>query len=129
MTQSRQALTRLNPATAFRFGPLLGPGGVRLARNLRLLCTIVWPVLYQVLTLQQEDTLAVWRLPKDQAIDRLPPGTALQRSAASFYRAARSYYPAEDSLEGAFALIKSGVAFLEAAKSWWDMNQNHGGET
>jgi hypothetical protein len=117
---ARQALTRLNPATAFRIGPLLGPGGVRLARNLRLLCTIVWPVLYQVLTLQQEDALAIWRLPKDQAIDRLPPGTALHQSAASFYRAVRRYYPAEDSLEDAFALIESGVAFLEAAKSWWE---------
>jgi hypothetical protein len=121
---ARQALTRLNPATSFRFGPLLGPGGERLARNLRLLCTIVWPVLYQVLSLQQQDVLAVWRLPKDQAIDWLPQGTALRQSAASFYQAARSYYPAEDSLEGAFALIESGVAFLEAAKSWWETIQN-----
>jgi hypothetical protein len=121
---ARQALTGLSPATAFRISRLLGPGGVRLARSLRLLCTIVWPVLYQVLTLQQEDALAVWRLPKDQAIDQLPPDTALHQSAASFYQAVRSYYPAEDSLESAFGVIESGVAFLEAAKSWWNVNQN-----
>jgi hypothetical protein len=120
---ARQSLTGLDPATAFRFGPLLGPGGVRLARYLRLLCTIVWPVLYQVLTLQQEDALAVWRLPKDRAIEWLPQGTALRESAASFHRAVCNYYPAEDSLEDAFALIGSGVAFLEAAKSWWNMSQ------
>jgi len=117
---ARLALDRLNPATAFRLGPLLGPGGVRLARNLRLLCTIVWPVLYQVLTLQQEDVLAIWRLPKDQALDWLPSGTALHQSATRFYQAVCSYYPAEDSLEGTFALIETGVAFLEAAKSWWE---------
>lgn len=121
---ARQALARLNPATAFSLGPLLGPGGVRLARNLRLLCTIVWPVLYQVLTLQQADVLAIWRLPKDKAIDWLPPGSALHGSAASFYQVVRRYYPAEDSLETAFALIKAGAAFLEAAKSWWETTQH-----
>lgn len=116
---ARRALADLNPAPTFLISRIIGPGGVRLARSLRLLCTVVWPVLYQVLTLQREDALAVWRLPKDQAIVGLPPGTALRESAASFYRAVCSYYPAEESLEGAFALIESGLAFLEAAKSWW----------
>jgi hypothetical protein len=121
---ARQALTGLNPAPSFLVGELLGPGGVRLARNLRLLCTVVWPVLYQVLTLQHQDAIAVWRLPKDRAIEWLPQGTALRESASRFYRSVRSYYPAEESLAGAFAVIEYGVAFLEAAKSWWNTIDN-----
>jgi hypothetical protein len=119
-----QALSRLDPAPAFLVGELLGAGGVRLARKLRLLCTIVWPVLYHVLTLQHLDAIAMWRLPKDRAIEWLPQGTALHESASRFHRSVRSYYPAEESLEGAFALVEAGVAFLEAACSWWNTNRD-----
>jgi hypothetical protein len=37
-----------------------------------------------------------------------------------FYQAVRTYYPAEESVEQALAVIERGVAFLRAAKSWWD---------
>jgi hypothetical protein len=115
-----KALTQLNPAPTYIMGKLLGPGGVRLARSIRLLCTQVWPVLYQVLTLRQKDPIGVWRLPKGQAIERLPEGTALGDSIRRFYAAVQAYYPNEDSLEGAFSIFESGVGFLEVAKSWWD---------
>jgi len=115
------ALAELNPAPTFIQGNLLGPGGVRLERSLRLLCTKVWPVLYQVLTLleQETDPIGIWCLPKEQAIEQLPGNTALQDTIRAFYRAVRDYYPAEDSLENALTMIDSGVAFLGAASSWW----------
>lgn len=116
---ARKELTELNPAPTYIMGKLLGPGGVRLTRSIRLLCTQVWPVLYQVLTLQMADAIAVWCLPKEQAIAHLPANTALGASIRMFYQAVLNYYPAEDSLDSAFAVIESGVAFLEAAKSWW----------
>ena len=99
-------------------GPL-GPGGVRLARSLRLLCTQVWPTLYQVLTLQQGDAIDVWCQPKEQAMEKLPKRTALGSAIRWFYRAVQAHYTAEDDLDGALRVIESGVAFLEAAKSWW----------
>jgi len=115
-------------APTYLVGKLLGPdgehsravGGVRLARNLRLLCTQVWPALYQVLTLREEDVLAVWRLPKAEAIARLPQETGLWQAGAEFHRAVLAYYPAEASLEGALAIMRAGVDFLQAAKSWWE---------
>lgn len=116
---ARRGLAELSPAPQFIIGPLLGHGGVRLARSIRLLCTKVWPVLYQVLTLQGDDVIGVWCLSKDQAIGKLPKGSAMSRTIQRFYQAVRGYYPAEDSLEGAFSVIGSGIAFLEAAKSWW----------
>jgi hypothetical protein len=99
---------------------LLGHGGVRLARSIRLLCTKVWPVLYQVLTLEQDDVIGVWCRPKEQAIERLPEGTILRQTIQAFYRAVRAYYPAEDSVEGALLIIESGVGFLKVAKAWWN---------
>lgn len=116
---ARRGLGELNPAPTFIMGNLLGHGGVRLARSIRLLCTKVWPVLYQVLTLQQDDAIGVWGLPREQAIEQLPRNSALSRTIQRFYQAVRIYYPAEDSLEGALSIIDSGIVFLEAAKSWW----------
>jgi hypothetical protein len=116
---ARKALAELDSAPTFIMGKLLGHGGVRLARSIRLLCTKVWPVLYQVLTIQQDDAVRVWCLTKEQAIERLPKNTVLSETIQGFYQAVQIYYPAEDSLEGAFSIIESGVAFLEAAKFWW----------
>jgi hypothetical protein len=125
---ARRALTELDPTPSFVMGILLGPGGVRLERNVRLLCTKVWPVLYQVLTLQEpeNDPIGLWCLPKEAAIERLPRDTALRRSIQSFYQALWDYYPAEDSLEHALSLIEHGLAFLEAASSWWNHVQPQG---
>lgn len=116
---ARRGLAELDPAPTFIMGKLLGPGGVRLARSIRLLCTIVWPVLYQVLTLQQDDVIGVWGLTKGQAIERLSKDWPMSLAIRRYYQAVRAYYPAEDSLEGALSIIESGIAFLGAAKSWW----------
>jgi len=91
-----------------------------MARSIRLLCTKVWPVLYQVLTLQQDDVIRVWCLSKGQAIELLPTNTPVSQTIRGFYQAVRGYYPAEDAVEGALSVIESGVAFLKSAKSWWD---------
>lgn len=122
---ARKALAELDPCPTFLMGKLLGPGGVRLERSIRLLCTKVWPVLYQVLTLQSPDETPaeLWCLPKEQAIRRLPRDTPLRDEIEAFYQAVWAYYPAEDSLEHALSVIEHGVAFLEAAGSWWNQVQ------
>ncbi|MFQ6100156.1 MAG: hypothetical protein ACE5OS_02825 [Anaerolineae bacterium] len=117
---AQRALAELDPMPSFIMGRLLGHGGVRLVRSIRLLCTKVWPVLYQVLTLQQDDVIRVWCLPKEQAIELLPMNTSLSQTIRGFYQAVQAYYPAEDSVEGALSIIESGIAFHEAAKSWWN---------
>lgn len=112
-------LTELNPAPSFVMSELLGHGGVRLSRSIRLLCTKVWPVLYQVLTMQQDDAIKVWGLSKEKAIGQLPANGAMRQTIERFYQAVLDYYPAEDSLEGAFSIIENGLAFLDATHSWW----------
>jgi hypothetical protein len=121
LRSAHRALDELDATSWFIMGKLFGPGGVRLERNLRLLCTKVWPVLYQVLTLQNPDSDAIelWCLTKQEAIERLPHDAPLYDAIQAFYRAVWAYYPAEDSLENALSLIQSGLAFLQSAADWW----------
>jgi hypothetical protein len=118
---ARRALDELDATSWFIMGKLFGPGGVRLERSLRVLCTRVWPVLYQVLTLQyvKSDPIRTWCLPKHDAIELLPHGAPLYDAIQAFYRAVWTYYSEEDSLENALSLIQTGLAFLQSAADWW----------
>jgi len=122
---AKRALGELIPVLMRVTGALLDHGGGRLKSQIRLLCTKVWPTLNHVLTLQQEDAILVWNLTKEQAMGVLPKDLSLSQKIYEFYQAVQTYYPAEESIKHGLAVIESGVAFLEAAKSWWDeVNRN-----
>jgi hypothetical protein len=114
-----QALAQLKVLPSFIPSTLLQHGGGKLARQVRLLCTIVWPTLYQVLALQHADPLLVWRLPKQQAIALLPAGSPIEQAIRRFYAALQAYYPAAVPVEQGLAAIASGVAVLREARQWW----------
>jgi hypothetical protein len=117
---ARKALAALQPVAPFITHALLERGGDRLSSCVRLLCTEVCSTLCHILALQQRDAIGIWTLVKEEAIALLPSGTPLRREIRAFYRAAWAYYPAEESVEHALAVIATGVAFLHAAKSWWE---------
>jgi len=119
-SSARTALAKLSAPPPYIARTLLEHGGGKLERSVRLLCTDVWPILYQVLALRQDDPIRVWGMPKDRAIESLPVGSALGQAIRAFYAALRAYYPAQESIEEALATIVSGVAFLEAARQWWE---------
>jgi len=98
---------------------LLGYGAGNLARRVRLLLTEVWPVLYQVLTCYTDDPLAVWRLPKDRAIELLPADDSPGREIRQLYAAARRYYAGAQSAQQGLQVLSDGVTFLRAAASWY----------
>lgn len=50
---------------------MLGLGAGRVGHNIRLLCTEVWPVVFQVLTLISGEPIHVWSLGKAEAIEQL----------------------------------------------------------
>jgi hypothetical protein len=95
-----------------------GQGRGQLALTVRTFSQSVWPVLFQVLCLQQDDPLAVWRLPREQAVGLLAPDSLMGQQIRAFHAAVRAYYPAESSLEDALAVISHGVAFMETARAW-----------
>lgn len=115
------ALTALHPNPRLVVNSLLGRGGGRFPRNIRLLCTEVWPVVYQVLTLASSDPVSVWSLTKTEAVRQLPSKAGLTARAEEFLDALNSYYPNEESLTDAHALIDNGIAFLEEVQIWWNL--------
>ena len=111
-------LSLLNPSPMRIVQSLLGRGAGRFSRNLRLLCTQVWPTVYQVLIVSGDDPVATWSLPKDQAVLRLPDGPRAQ--AQRFLDGLQRYYPSEQDIQLAQQLAESGHALLAEAKEWYE---------
>lgn len=99
---------------------LLSHGAGRLERHVRLHCTKVWPVLYQVVALQQTDPIRVWNLPKPAAIELLPPTSNLGQTIRAFDQAVRCYYPNEQFVADGLRVVETGMAFLHSVKRWWE---------
>jgi hypothetical protein len=118
--QARWSLSRLAPIPEFVSEDLLhhGEGRGQLALTVRVLCQVIWPVLYQVCCLDQADALRVWQLPKQEVIALLPQDEPLGQSIDAFNQAVWAYYPSETSVDAALHVIERGVGFLQAAKDW-----------
>lgn len=124
LAAARAALERLNPYPDYIAKDLLQHGGGRFERTVRLACTDVWPVLYEVLCLQQPDPVHVWSLPKRQAIALLPTDSALHSAIAGFLTSVTAYYTGERSVERGLQVLQDAATFLSAARMWWDEKEN-----
>ena len=126
LAAARKALDALNPLPPSLPAGLLDFGQRRLEGRVRYLCTDVWPLLYQTLTMRAaDDPLAVWRLPKPEAIALLPAETAPGRAIRAFYDAVWAYYAPGaatgqvGTTEQALTILERGVAFRQAVMEWW----------
>jgi hypothetical protein len=115
------ALDRLQPEAVFDPHKLLDHGEDRIERCARLMCTIVWPVVFQFLTVMHQDGIRIWNLKKHDAVSLLGEGenAELGKTAKSFLFSVQSYYPIEQSPEKALSLIENGFALLNEVKLTW----------
>ena len=124
VASARQALAALEPSPEFVRKGLLDHGDGRLERDVRLLCTKVWPILYHVLSLHSDDPISAWQLPKDRACNALPEDLGLRRQMLEFYGSVLMHYRKERSgPDTALDLIEKGVACLTSAKRWWEQKK------
>jgi hypothetical protein len=107
-------LRAIDPSERFR-DSLLDHGGGRLSRQVRLLCTDVWPALYSLLIIRGDDPVASWNMTRHQAIAALNQDTDAARAIRRFNEALSEYYPEGQSTDGALEVLRTGVAFLRAA--------------
>ena len=114
-----KSLDKLSPADSFNTNGLLDHGEDRIERNTRLLCTIVWPIAYQLLTVIHKDGIRIWRLKKQEAVSLLASIPVVGNEITSFYQSVQSYYPLEQSAEKALKVIENGLSFINATKRYW----------
>jgi hypothetical protein len=117
---ARRALGGLDP-DAIRSGisnALLDHGEGRLDRQVRWLCTDVWPALYQVACLSEDDGMEVWRLTKQEVVGRLHAEPLVGPAATAWIKTVTAHYSTGETLPTALQTIRAGVAVLEAVKAW-----------
>jgi hypothetical protein len=110
------ALQSLNDTPDY-LSSLLDHGKDRLTHLIRLLCTKVSSLIYQVLAIQYENAIQVWNMSKSMAIRCLPQSIASY--AELFYHHAKSYYPNETSIYEALEMVKNAVLFMKYTKNWY----------
>ncbi len=116
----QKGLSELDPERILSNHRLLDHGEGRLQRIVRKICTEVYPVLFQVLTIQHGEGHRIWNLNKFEAMEQLPEDTELGRKIQQFYSAVARYYPNETNVDDALAIITYGIEFLNIAKQWWE---------
>ena len=97
---------------------LLDHGEGRLDRQVRWLCTDVWPAIYQVACLSEGSGLEVWRLTKQEVADRLRPVPIVGPAAIAWFDTVTAHYASGEARPTALATIRAGMALLDAAKAW-----------
>lgn len=117
------ALSRLDPAAieARLSRHLLDHGEDRLYRELRFMCTDVWPTLHHVVALIGSDAVTEWGLTKPSAIARIDPASEVGQSIRSFYRTVTEHYHAGETVATALEALMRGIEFLDAAAAWYQV--------
>ncbi|MDQ6422444.1 hypothetical protein RB620_23720 [Paenibacillus sp. LHD-117] len=118
------SLEKLQPEAAFNPHLLLDHGEDRIERCARLMCTIVWPVVFQLLTVIHRDGIRIWNLNKHEAVSLLASEPEAGDAAKAFLSSVQSYYPQENSPAKALRVIEDGIALLSAAKRCWVAQAN-----
>jgi hypothetical protein len=117
---ARMALLALDPdAIRDRLSnALLDHGEGRLSRQVRFMCTDVWPTMYQVATMSMGDGLAAWRLTKPEVVAALATEPVVGSPLQRWWNVITSHYAAGEPVDSALEALGAGVAFLEAATVW-----------
>lgn len=124
--RAEHELNNLKPLPAFVSEALFrhGTGRGELSHSVRQLCQMVWPMIYHVASLKQDDALAVWCLPKNRVIHLFSTQDILGSSIHAFNTTMRKYYPTEESVDTALEVIQMGVYVLQSASDWWHTTNN-----
>ncbi len=117
-SSATKGLATIDGRIAYYCQGLLDHGSGKLARLVRFMCTDLWPTLCHILTIQEQNGLHVWSLPKPAVMALLPQQSQLAQTVHAFYQALHVYYPQENSAEDAIRVIETGIAFFEAANVW-----------
>lgn len=114
---AREGLSRLDPVAieAQVCHRLLDCGEGRFDREVRYICTDVWPTLRYLLILQSVEPLRVWGMTKTEAIATLSKWGEVGIQAREFHEAVVTHYTTGESVKTGVEVLERGLRFLRSA--------------
>ena len=121
MREARAALDTLEPErlAAPISNALLDQGEGRLFRQVRGLCTVVWPLMYQVACIYHGNAVHVWQRTKFEVAEMLTAEPAIGPPLSRWMDAVTHHYDNGENSSTALEAIRAGVSFLDAADEWY----------
>lgn len=117
---AKTALAALEPAARCDkiSHALLDHGEGRLDRQVRYLCTDVWPVMYHVACIHMGDGLAAWQRTKPEVVRLLGDDPVIGPPLTRWFETVHRHYATGEVVDSALATIQAGVGFIEGALDW-----------
>ncbi len=116
-----EALATLNrPGRRDRLSnALLNHGEDRLHREVRWLCTDVWPVSFHIACLVEGDGIKAWQRNKMGNVEFLHHDPIVGGPLRHWLEVVSHHYASGEGVESGLATIEAGSAFLDAAADWF----------
>jgi predicted nucleotidyltransferase len=101
-------------------GALLKPGTDPLYRQLRFLCTDIWPMVAHVSCLAENDGITPWQRTKFENVAILEKDPIVGVPLRTWNTAITHHYAIGESVESGLVAIRAGFDFLDAAAEWYE---------
>jgi hypothetical protein len=120
LDDARRAIRDLDPAghRDRLSNALLDCGEDRLNRQVRYLCTDVWPAMYHVASMALGDAPGAWQRTKQEVIHLLAGDPIVGAPLASWMDAITEHYATGETVDTGLRAVESGVSFLESVAAW-----------
>lgn len=121
IASAHSALARFDP-DAYRndrSNALLNHGEARLYRQVRWMCTDIWPMAFHIATLIEGDGLTAWRRTKHGTVAFLAQAPIVGGPLEGWLDAITRHHASGETTATALEALAVGVAFLDAASRWY----------
>lgn len=98
---------------------LIKHGTGRLDREVRLLCTDIWPTVAHISSLAENDGIAAWQRTKFENVALLERDPILEGPVRAWHAAITQHYAAGETVDSGLAAISAGSDLLDAAAEWY----------
>jgi hypothetical protein len=121
LDSARTSLARCDPERYRndRSNALLNHGETRLFRQVRWMCTDIWPMAFHIATLVEGNGIRAWQRTKHQTVAFLAPDPVVGAPLQGWLDTVTRHYAVGETTATALEALSVGVAFLEAASRWY----------
>ncbi len=97
---------------------LLCHGEDRIFRQVRWLCTDIWPMMYHIACLHVGDSVWTWQRTKHEIVELLAHDPIVGSPLQRWMKTVTRHYSAPETVNSALETLEAGVSFLDSAYAW-----------